>query len=282
MCEKKESKSDEITGFGDCLTPGKYKIHSTFSKVLNYVKGERLISIVTPEVGNGPVNIVFQTLHWSPQSCIEFAGKFLRINGFCYQLAEEKRYNSKIVFSTVDERVIEKSVSFFEKIVKQESPKKSYAFILDERREKYFTSFYDKALFHRVMNGRNELIKENYLEAVRLLKGTGYGFTPSGDDFIAGLITGYHILQKIYRKPIMEDLKVMYEVSKTGNIVSDNFLLFAYRGFFFEKIKNLLLSLLEGGGIAIKENTLTVLDMGETSGADYCTGLIYGLKNLTP
>ena len=71
----------------------------------------------------------------------------------------------------------------------------------------------------------------------------------------------------------------MYEESKTGNIISDNFLLFAYRGFFFEKIKNLLLSLLGGGGIEIKENTLALLDMGETSGADFCTGLISGLKN---
>ncbi len=278
MYREKGSGSGEITGFGDCITPGKYTIHSTFSKALNYANGTRLLSIVTPEIGNGPVNIVFQTLHWCSHSCIEFRGTFLRLNGFCYTLGEEKRYISKIVFSTVDERVVNNNISLFEEIVKRESPEKSYAFVLDERREHYFSSPYDKALFHRVMNGRTELLRNNYREAVRLFKGTGYGFTPSGDDFIAGLITGFHILQKIYRKPIIEDLKVMYEESKTGNIVSDNFLLFAYRGCFFEKMKNLLVSLIEGGRNAIKENTLKVLDMGETSGADFCTGLIFGFR----
>ena len=59
----------------------------------------------------------------------------------------------------------------------------------------------------------------------------------------------------------------------------NNFIYFSFKGYFFEKTKNLIISLVEGGEKEIMTDALKVLSPGETSGADFAAGLIGSLQD---
>ena len=47
---------------GNRIRQGTYRLHSRFDHAINFTDGHSLVSLVTPDVGAGPVNIVVTTL----------------------------------------------------------------------------------------------------------------------------------------------------------------------------------------------------------------------------
>ena len=115
---------------------------------------------------------------------------------------------------------------------------------------------------------------------MKKIKGAGFGLTPSGDDFIAGLLFGLYILEKIYSLNLKEIREEIYNISKSNNIISNTFLYLAKEGSFFKKLKELVLSLLYSGEKEIFMNTKKLMNMGATSGSDLATGLLITLREL--
>lgn len=128
------------------------------------------------------------------------------------------------------------------------------------------------------MKGWQEIIKCNYEQGIRLIKGTGYGFTPGGDDFISGYLSGLYLSNRAFGKDVSKIQEAVYKESKTENIVSNNFIYCSFKGYFFERIRNLIISLLEGSEEEIMTDALKVLSLGETSGADFAAGLICSMQ----
>jgi len=77
------------------------------------------------------------------------------------------------------------------------------------------------------------------IEGIRLIKGVGIGLTPSGDDFISGLLTALKVLEIINKENNSYLRKIIYDNAKGDNLISNNFLFYASEGLFFEKNKKL-------------------------------------------
>jgi hypothetical protein len=267
-----------LTGYGDCVAPGSYSLHSHFPKAVNYTCGDVLLSLVTEDIGNGPASVVFRELPAGDRDHCTVGEGTLRLGENAFVLPVERMYDSTLPALTADPAVLAKNLVHFSRIIKRESPPLSYAFLIDERRERFFVSSFERALLDRVRAGWKCFREGDVRSGARLLRGTGYGFTPSGDDFIAGYLSGLYLVQWFFHEDVAERRGALRSARGTGNPVSDSFIRHAMHGHFAERGKALLLALVRGGSSAVEETALKVLFLGETSGADFSTGLVCALK----
>lgn len=282
---KKTCKTDyKLLGYGDCLKPGQYSIHSKFAGVSNFVvvNGDSLVSLVKKEIGNGPVNIVLEGSGFSEIDELKISSSAVELTGTLFEFKNYSRYSSRISFNDFNINRFKTNLAHFEKFIIQNASLKSFAFLLDRRRKKDFNTGFEKELVIRIETGWNEILDHNYIKGIRLIKGTGSGFTPAGDDFIAGFQSGMYLLGKIYNIDLSKIQEAIYLESKSKNIISNSFMYFAKMGLFFEKIRNLILSLMHGNEETVSRNAEKMLLIGETSGADFSAGLICSIKIFTP
>ena len=101
----------------------------------------------------------------------------------------------------------------------------------------------------------------------------GYGLTPSGDDFITGILVALTLLGKKHNVSYIELKNKIYENALGENRISNNFLHIANSDFCNQNLKNLLDALSNNDKNKIELYTKNYIDIGETSGADFLTGL---------
>ena len=118
--------------------------------------------------------------------------------------------------------------------------------------------------------------------------GLGPGLTPSGDDFLAGLILSLVIGGKALRKNSTKELifyqKLSADICKLARekttIYSQIFLNQARRGEGPKAVVELIHALLTKDPNQVASSAKTVIVMGETSGADIAIGIYYGIRFL--
>jgi hypothetical protein len=98
--------------------------------------------------------------------------------------------------------------------------------------------------------------------------------TPSGDDFIAGLLIGLRLLQQTRGQDYQQTANSVFQAAKPGNLFSRTFLDLARRGFLFGRMKDLIVALVHGDADAVRGATGRLLAVGESSGADLATGFV--------
>jgi hypothetical protein len=266
----------KILSIGDFFTPGTYKIHSHFSKVINYSCNKNLISIVCIEIGNGPVNIVVSEIgNLSDEKIIisknKITGEYFSVNFS----------NASLYESSIDEADIKKiDISFIIQnlsplLVKQAS-EHSLAVLLDDSRRINFRSSFEKEFLKRIVSGIEKMNSADFITAVKTFAGCGFGLTPSGDDFITGMLNALFLLQEISENKNLVLLREnIFKAAETENIISYNAMKMAANGRFHEKMKNMICALTEKDENKIHTNCHQLLTMGETSGADMLTGFLY-------
>jgi hypothetical protein len=111
------------------------------------------------------------------------------------------------------------------------------------------------------------------IEAVDSFKGSGYGQTPSGDDFNTGLLLGLKLRQRLEKKELSEICASVYAHSLGNNLLVNTFLNQACHGWYNENWKNLL-DALSGKTGDLETAIKAILAQGETSGADTLTGFL--------
>lgn len=127
----------------------------------------------------------------------------------------------------------------------------------------------------------HQIFGGNLLDGVRNLRGCGPGLTPSGDDFIAGLLFGLHLLQKCRGRDFQPLADVVFRAAHSANIFSNTFLELARRGLFFGRLKELIQALLAGSETSLRRATERLLAVGASSGADLATGFFMTLQSQT-
>lgn len=122
----------------------------------------------------------------------------------------------------------------------------------------------------------NCLIKEfdyDQMKYLDYLFGRGKGLTPSGDDFILGMLAYHHV------NPYLSDEFIKQLESKmNSNLTTDisvNYLKDALQGYFVRDIINLFNSLQDGGNIVARIYKIT--SFGHTSGKDTLSGIAMGI-----
>jgi len=269
----------ELLSTGDRLRIGNYKLHSRFRRVVNFVKDGYLTSIVTEEVGRGPINIVIKGFPIDYVKALYIGDGFIAVNKNRFKINKNLIYTSKIDFSLEFSRNrYINNLHTLRDLLIFHSPERSLSFLLDERREEYFETEFERAFVNRIKAGAGKLLSGNIETGISLLKGVGYGLTPSGDDFISGVLSGLYILENLFNYNLTTIRDKIYKLSKTHNLISSSFLYFSSRGEFFERVKNLITSIIYKGKRDVEKHFFKLMGVGDTSGSDIGTGLFMTLK----
>lgn len=118
--------------------------------------------------------------------------------------------------------------------------------------------------------------REKLLTHLKYFIGRGSGLTPSGDDFLVGLLA-CHSLYPTVSNEFLEELANLVNEKKYTTDISNEFLSYALKQEFSSVIVHLMNGLLKEDSI-IKENVERLLQVGHSSGADTLLGIIVGLR----
>ena len=111
--------------------------------------------------------------------------------------------------------------------------------------------------------------------------GLGNGLTPSGDDFLAGMLYGVHFFQILYGKSCLWLPKIRGIISqnfhRTGTI-SRHFLRYAIKGEWGRNTEDFLVALVNSERETLYKTVDRKLSYGASSGADELRGCLFGIR----
>ncbi|MGA2962436.1 MAG: DUF2877 domain-containing protein [Candidatus Korobacteraceae bacterium] len=270
-----------LLSVGDQVGPGIYAVHSRFKRVVNFSNGRRFVFLAIEDIGAGPLSIVLADAG-SQRALARISS--LRVEEHLLQVDEHRfnrdcieRYRSDFTLQDCTADRLSLNLESFRQLLTEASAANSLAFLIAAGRVGNFTSSLDRAFVSRIQRGADQIFGGSLLDGVSMLKGCGAGLTPSGDDFIAGMLIGLHFVQQLRRRELRRVIDAVFRVATGDNIFSNTFLDLAGRGLLFEKMKKLIMALPGGESGAVRAAVLDLFAIGATSGADLATGLFMTL-----
>ncbi len=240
---------------GDRVRPGPYRLHARFPRsVLLIDASQRMIFVVAPSLGPGPLNVVVPDPHAlvSNQSLIIPRP----IPGPRYHSAMPRliRASREILRQTLVHAL------------RRHAPPDSLVSLLEPPRP---ASSFQQSRDDYFRNALAMIQRGRLAQGVRLLRGCGQGLTPSGDDFLCG----WMLACRLRRSPATA--KTIHGHARANNPVSNAFLEMAAQGRIPLPIQRLLHS-------PDDAHVRAVCAFGHTSGADLLCGLAAGLNGPFP
>ncbi len=270
-----------LLSIGDQVERGSYTVHSRFKRAVNFSNGRRLVFLVSREIGAGPLNIVLagagshQAL--ACVSCLRIEEHLLEIDEIRFKVDRSHCYRSDFTLQDYNCDCLASNLAWFRQLLAETSAANSLAFLIAAERIGNFTSSVERAFVSRIQRGADQIFGGSLLEGVSMLKGCGAGLTPSGDDFIAGVLLGLHLVQQLRQRELRQVVDAIFHAAIGNNIFSNTFLELASRGLLFEKMRRLIMAMLGGEADTVRAAARDLFAIGATSGADLGTGFLMTL-----
>ncbi len=262
----------KLLSVGDRVEEGTCTLHARFRRSVNFTSRGRLVSLVDHEIGAGPVNIVFDGLDLEKVKTLEVTGDSVHVNGIAFSISTAQVYDSSMDFCR-GRRIPNANILWLKYLLTAQAPEKSMAFLLHSGRRGSFRPGFESTMRDQLQLGSDLLISGQVQQGIQKLHGCGLGLTPSGDDFIAGLLIALHTAGDRSR-PLRDEI---YRHAGGGSLLVASFLGLAHEGRVNELMRSLLESLINKGQDEITNAADSLFAVGATSGADLCTGLYMGL-----
>lgn len=265
-------KNTPIVAFGDCIESGTYTFHSGFESIDNFVNlnGE-FISLAADISFLAPNSIIINDFISTKYSCICIDDEFIHFNNIKLILNKELRYHSIFKYPEIAYSVLESKILAFINLYASDFPLKSLFFLLHPENKKYFTSAFEKA-FVKQMEYAFSLFHVQLYESIEEFKSRGNGLTPSGDDFIAGVLFGIDLVETLHNKDYVRIKDTIYKISKSNNLFSNNMLRMAYHARYFKRLQDFLNAFFYLPLTDLRPAFEQLIAVGDTSGADMLTG----------
>ncbi|MFC1521588.1 DUF2877 domain-containing protein [Elusimicrobiota bacterium] len=268
-----------LISVGDRVRRGTYKLHSEFQNALNYIdKNGNLVVLVTKHTGCGPQNIVLEELKGHDKD-LEVSASMIATGAIRVNYTKNIVYNSSFTFDKTGLANTRRHFEATRKSLLEQSAKKSLTFLMDKKRKADFKGIFEKHLIARISGGIKDIFSGNMAKGLCAIEGAGFGLTPSGDDFTAGLLVGLNLLNKAETGKIGAVIDRIIKNSRVTNPLTKNFLKMASQGRVCERLKNLISAMRKTKHEDIKSALGRYCGIGETSGADFLTGFIMTLKH---
>jgi hypothetical protein len=289
-----------VLSIGDQVQNGIFRIHSVFGRAVNWTDGTCVVSLVSPEIGAGPVNVVVEAMRaevsaggsaaretgFGRRSLIVAgegaSGRAVVVDGRSLDTARAASFESSIVLPPWDRRVLARNLDVLGRVLVESAPQRSLAFLLDPRRTAEFRPGFERAIATHIADCARDAVAWDVSRAVGRLKGCGFGLTPSGDDFICGMLVALHVGETggdVSLEPLRTTIR---DAAHTGNSLTDTFLALACDGCVSERTQRLVHALVAGSAADVVAAARRVIAVGETSGADFATGLLMNLRACAP
>jgi len=214
----------------------------------------RLITLALPSIGNGPFSIL-----------IEVQTPFLSITPKTYVRAS--RYGLTVGVDCWVPRLLQFPRSFHLKTSSAELLN-DYTQLLEPLNEISNSKIVEDKLIARAMELQQALSNGNSIKrAVINLAGLGFGLTPSGDDYLLGLMASLWLTRNTSR---LEEIARL--ACKKTTSLSAAFLKAASKGEFAECWHRLALAILSQETITVQDAISEIAQIGSYSGRDALSG----------
>jgi hypothetical protein len=243
---------------------------------------KQLISVVSEEIGDGPLNIVIRDFDGQSATRepvpLMFTANTVVLGSNRFEFTDNDYYRSTVALDSWEPGLFHHNLSVLAEELTTESSPKSLAFLLDEHRTTNFRPGFERAFTDQIRRGVYQMMNGHLLDGVRTLRGCGLGLTPSGDDFIAGLLIGLNLLQQLRGRDYQKIADDVFRTAKAGNIFSNSFLDLARRGLLFGRMKDLVLALMHESEGMVRKSATRLMAIGGSSGADLGTGFLLTVR----
>ena len=263
---------------GNLLPKGEFILHSKFQNVINFINAkQQILSFAFAESYLSPNTLLINSTDFSVIKKVIVDEEKIELLGKYYFLDEIEQYNSFFIYRNNGEIDLKSKVIKFEQEFLHRFNKKSLAFLLNIENEKYFTSTFDKAFVKYIKLAYNEIENGDFYTGIGKMKGAGFGLTPSGDDFIAGMLFAFDILRHYKIPNINTDTEKIKKIAIGKNPISNSLLYYASKGSYYKRFKDFQEALLYKESEI--ENTFNeLIKIGETSSSDMLAGFILTTK----
>lgn len=265
----------------DILSKSKYsmKLHSIFNHAINFVdNGDYIITVLNEYYPIGPQTVILSREDFHAIKALnlnrETVYDFRSIIDIKHAGKIEFRVRGKVVPPSYEEA--DRNIQYFENILMKKGNK---AGLLSKG------NIYADYAAPSLEGFRQNLSCGSIREAAESLchiVGLGPGLTPSGDDFILGLLASFY--QSYYAFGINESfIKIMLElilnkVKGKTTLVSYNMLRLGAKGKYSEWVESMAFSILYGSKSDIEKSFQSMMKIGSTSGSDMGAGMLFGYK----
>ncbi len=265
----------------------KGEVHSIFRNSLNLFSSDgSLLTLLSKEkeIYRNPISIVIDEPHFenwkiSPKEEVIYTGTKLNFSrsDIVIDMSNRITWSSSFRYfgPLPSPEIIRKNVEtlkFFIKVMKWEKG------MLPIITGSYSESPYVKKAI-QVLN-LFEASDTLNLSVLKGLIGLGDGLTPSGDDFLSGLLVVlYYFGCYLNFKGLIEEevRKLLENAEVKTNIISAAFLHLAGEGEAFFLLREIVKDLIGRKGFGM-ENIRALIDYGDTSGASILSGVIFGIE----
>ncbi|PXV93815.1 uncharacterized protein DUF2877 [Lachnotalea glycerini] len=226
----------DLSNYANAILRGNYdaSIHSVYNKTINLIFGKKLLAIQVSRSPLSPISLITNitenelfSMHIDHSDQVNILSDGLKINShfFVFKKAQIHDLELKTVLTTLELNNLKKQITTmisasenlggFEAI-SNNSPLVEVTPILKVA----------KSHMNACLNLLNKQCYDDAAKEIVKLIGLGIGLTPSGDDFLCGLLAGMHLLKRTAASIAFEAAvqKKVYQSLKKTNDISAAFL----------------------------------------------------------
>lgn len=267
-----------LVSVGDRVRPGTRALQARFRRAVHFHGPDRLTILVDERIGAGPVNIVIRGGDPGSIENLIVTDCSLVMNGEPFPFGDSLIYHSDIGPLEKPSPRFRAGLAVLEECITGNADPLSLAFLLDAGREESFHGRFALEFVKRMRESVERMRDGDLAGGAASIRGRGFGLTPSGDDFLAGVLIALNVLQRMDGRSRAGPIDTIFRACGKGALLSDTFLSLARDGSVDEGMKRLVSALAAGERSGIRCGAKRVLDHGSSSGADLMTGFLTALR----
>lgn len=260
-------------------------VHSLFKRTFNIqcLEDGELYTVACSEIDNGPNTLVidiecFDKLDLEVNDTVYVENQILHIaNKLSIHIVNVKQWESILPLLPNNIEGLKGNIAFMKNFIDHHG--KSGGIKEASNFQTSFEKQMSKLLHERTSLLMNDLVNNQTTSALQhavSLIGLGPGLTPSGDDFLVGLLTIFNTSPCFSHKAFCEE--VVKQAKSLTNEISYMAIKKASIGKVRESIILLIHSLINGTERDLILSITKVLNIGSSSGTDIALGLVCGLE----
>lgn len=263
----------QVVSLGQAIPRGDYRqILSAHPHAVNFQQGELIVSVCAGNSVPGPFRVVLGANNVHKISSLRIEAEKLIIDDAVELPFDPERIYQTPGFPSAKEDIVRKRIAAAAEEFHSLCPDDCVAGLVMGKSKAQ--SDFNRALAAYFRQGQKLLRDKKWREGVNCFKGRGFGLTPSGDDFLVGLITGLAWGERILDKD-WSDLRFrLTKLVKGENPLQNLFLNQAADLALNQDWAEFLLALQRPGADHVPWQN-RILSTGSTSGADSLSGFFY-------
>lgn len=253
-------------------------VHSVYNKTVNLTCGETLLSLQAQGTVSSPLTLEascspeeLSRLHFRPGMAVSFLADGLYIEDTYFDFLHAERWDACISHALSSPSPTD--LPFLLDCLQGILPRGGFSDLMVPGGSDWRSSPYAVEAAKILTGARQSLSSQSWLQAARQLSslvGLGEGLTPSGDDFLCGLLAACSLTASPVAYSLGQALRsLLPSVLDKTNLVSAGFLRCAVEGLFSRPV----LALAQGA--CLSDAQAAFASIGHSSGADTLSGMIF-------